>query len=138
MMLKQCAMVICGVMAVAGPVAAAPAEVQQNSAPVSKPEGSVMRLAGLPEASGLVASRTAAGRLWAHNDSGKPEVFSLDTKGQVTGRVLLSGAALEDWEAMATGPCGGGTCLYLADIGDNEARCRAPRRCGKLWEMNPV
>jgi hypothetical protein len=81
----------------------------------------MMRLADLPEASGLVASRATPGRLWAHNDSGKPEIFALDTKGHVTGRVALSGATVEDWEAMASAPCGSGTCLYVADIGDNNA-----------------
>ena len=40
--------------------------------------------------------------LWAHNDSGKPEIFSLDAKGTVTGRVSISGATLEDWEALAS------------------------------------
>ncbi len=28
---------------------------------------------------------------------------------------------MEDWEAVAVGPCGGGSCVYVADIGDNEA-----------------
>jgi len=123
-MLKQCAVVVVmsGVMAVGGQVVARPADVQQSSAPVCKPEGSVMRLAGLPEASGLVASRSTPGRLWAHNDSGKPEIFAVDVKGKVTGRVSISGAAVEDWEAMASAPCGNGTCLYIADIGDNEAK----------------
>ncbi len=86
-----------------------------------KPAGSLMRLQGLPEASGLVVSRSTPGRLWAHNDSGKPEVVALDTKGQVTGHVSIAGATLEDWEAMASATCGKRTCLYIADIGDNDA-----------------
>ena len=79
----------------------------------------MMRLADLPEASGLVASRATPGRLWAHNDSGKPEIVALDTKGTMTGRVSIAGAALEDWEALASGACGKGTCLYIGDICDN-------------------
>jgi hypothetical protein len=82
----------------------------------------MMRLAGLPEASGLVASRVTPGRLWAHNDSGEPEIVALDAKGTVTGRVSIAGAALEDWEALASGACGNGTCLYIGDIGDNNAK----------------
>lgn len=87
-----------------------------------RPSGSLMRLAGLSEASGLVASRATPGRLWSHNDSGKPEIVAFDAKGNVTGHVSIGGARVEDWEAMATAPCAGGWCLYLADIGDNDAR----------------
>jgi hypothetical protein len=77
---------------------------------------------GLSEASGLAVSRRVPGRLWSHNDSGEPVVFALDASGSVTGRVRLMGAAVEDWEAMAVGPCGTNSCLYVGDIGDNEAR----------------
>jgi hypothetical protein len=94
----------------------------QQSAPACQPTGSLMRLAGLPEASGLAASVATPGRLWSHNDSGKPEIFALDAKGTVTGRVGVSGATVEDWEAIASGKCGTGTCLFIADIGDNAAR----------------
>ncbi len=93
----------------------------QANAAACKPTGPLVRLQGLPEASGLVASQSTPGRFWTHNDSGKPEIFAVDSKGQVTGRVSLAGAALEDWEAMASAPCGNRTCLYIADIGDNDA-----------------
>lgn len=81
-----------------------------------------MRLTGLSEASGLVVSRATPGRLWSHNDSGKPEIVAFDAKGNVTGHLSISGARVEDWEAMATAPCGSGSCLYVADIGDNDAK----------------
>lgn len=117
-MLKRCVMAICSLSIAAGPASASRADSSSSC----KPTGSMMRLAGLSEASGLVVSRVTQGRLWAHNDSGKPEIFALDANGKVTGRVSLSGANLQDWEAMAIGPCGAGTCLYIADIGDNSAR----------------
>jgi hypothetical protein len=120
-MLMRCVMVTCAVILVVMPATVWPAS-QADSAPACKPAGSMMRLAGLPEASGLVASRVTPGRLWAHNDSGKPELFALDAKGTVTGSVSISGAALEDWEALASGSCGKGTCLYIADIGDNNGK----------------
>ena len=120
-MLKRCVMLFCAMTTTGMPATAWPA-FQAGSAPACKPAGSMMRLADLPEASGLVASRVTPGRLWAHNDSGKPEVFALDAKGTVTGRVSISGAALEDWEALASGACGKGTCLYIADIGDNNGK----------------
>ena len=51
-------------------------------------------------------------------------LVSLDSRGGVTGQVRVSGATLEDWEAIAAGPCDGGPCLYIGDIGDNQARRR--------------
>jgi hypothetical protein len=84
-------------------------------------QGEVMRLDGLPEASGLAASRKSPGRLWTHNDSGDPVIHAIDTKGRVAGLVTLTGAALDDWEAIALGPCDSGDCLYIGDIGDNDA-----------------
>lgn len=100
---------------------AAPAAVMQTC----KQLGPLMRLSGLPEASGLVASRATDGRLWAHNDSGKPEIFALDTNGKVASRLTVTGAQIDDWEAMASAPCEGGHCLFLADIGDNNATRRS-------------
>jgi hypothetical protein len=91
---------------------------------VCKTTGSLVRLAGLPEASGLVASRATPGRLWSHNDSGTPEIIAFDAKGNITGRVSITGARVEDWEALATAPCGQGNCLYVADIGDNDGKRR--------------
>jgi hypothetical protein len=87
-----------------------------------QPKGAVVALAGLPEASGLAASPANPGRLWSHNDSGKPEIFSIDASGQVIRRVAVLGATVEDWEAIASIPCGKGVCLFIADIGDNTAR----------------
>jgi hypothetical protein len=87
-----------------------------------KQSGSLMRLAGLTEASGLVISRATPGRFWSHNDSGKPVVVSFDSKGNVTGHLAIGGARVEDWEAMTTAPCGSGSCLFIADIGDNSAK----------------
>jgi hypothetical protein len=85
-----------------------------------RPDGVAVELRGLSEASGLAASRRVPGRLWSHNDSKKPVLFALDTRGAVTGRIAVTGAALEDWEAVAVAPCPAGSCLYLADIGDND------------------
>jgi hypothetical protein len=95
--------------------------VQGSSTAQCRPAGPLSRVAGLSEASGLAISRRVPGRLWTHNDSGDPVVFALDARGSVTGRVQLTGAAVEDWEAIGVGPCGTGSCLYVADIGDNDA-----------------
>ena len=98
------------------------AVAQQRETAQCQATGSVVQLPGLFEASGLAVSRQNPSRLWTHNDSGEPVVFALDARGTVTGRVRLTGAGVEDWEAIAVGPCGNGSCLHVGDIGDNQAR----------------
>jgi hypothetical protein len=51
-------------------------------------------------------------------------LFALDSRGAIQGQVRVSGAKVEDWEAVAVGPCGSASCLYLGDIGDNDGRRR--------------
>lgn len=76
--------------------------------------------ASLNEVSGVVASVAHPGVFWVHNDSGDtPRIFAVDGKGQLLGTVTVAGAAAIDWEDIARGPCPAGTCLYLADVGDN-------------------
>jgi hypothetical protein len=94
----------------------------QGSPGTCKQAGSMVRLADLSEASGLAMSRSAAGRLWSHNDSGPPTLFAFDKDGQPAGKLTLTGARVEDWEALAVGPCGNRSCLYVGDIGDNEGK----------------
>jgi len=100
------------------PVAGQP----RGSVPSCRPDGPVATIPELPEASGLAVSRRVPGRLWSHNDSGEPLLFALDMRGAVTGRLRLAGATVEDWEAMAVGPCPTGSCIYVGDIGDNNAQ----------------
>jgi hypothetical protein len=97
------------------------AGLAQPQARQCTPDGSVVPLAGLDEASGLALSRRAQDRLWTHNDSGQPILFALDSRGTVSGQVRVAGAEVEDWEGIAAGPCGAGSCLYIGDIGDNDA-----------------
>jgi hypothetical protein len=85
----------------------------------------MMPLAQLPEASGLTVGRGADAPLFAINDSGKPVLTVLDRSGKVTGEIALNGTKLEDWEDISAGSCGtgaDGTCLFIADIGDNNRR----------------
>ena len=80
-----------------------------------------MRIPDVAEASGAAVSRRLPGHVWVHNDSGEPVLTALDAKGAVAGRVKVTGAKIEDWEAVAVGPCPAGSCIYIADIGDNDA-----------------
>ncbi len=77
------------------------------------------------EASGIVASRQSLGVLWVHNDSGdSARVFAINDKGEFLGECTVSGATAHDWEdiAIGPGPDPNRDCLYIGDIGDNQAR----------------
>jgi len=83
-------------------------------------------LAALPEelyeASGIIRDPRRHDLFWIHNDSGNsPEIYGVDLSGKVVSVVPLLGVANRDFEDIAIGPCPDGTCLYLADIGDNLA-----------------
>jgi len=69
----------------------------------------------LRECSGIAASRTQPGVLWAHNDSGNPpDLFAIGTDGRTLGRWRLSVPNL-DWEDIAVD----GSKIYIADTGNN-------------------
>lgn len=77
----------------------------------------------LSEASGIVRSQADPGRFWGLNDSGNDErLFAFDSTGRALGAVRVRGATNVDWEALASGPCPDGQCLYIADVGDNSAK----------------
>jgi hypothetical protein len=102
----------------------APAAAAQNGTigrPACQAVGALVRVPELPEGSGIAASKRSPGRFWAHNDSGEPVLFALDAKGAVLGRVRVPGVKVGDWEAIAVGPCPAGSCIYVGDIGDNDA-----------------
>jgi len=74
------------------------------------------------ESSGLVASRTAPGLYWTHNDSGDgPFLYAFDARGLHKGVWRVTGATARDWEDVAAGPgpASGTNYLYIGDIGDN-------------------
>ena len=74
----------------------------------------------LEESSGIAWSRSQDGVLFSHNDGGhRPSIFALDTLGALLGEIPLRGVRNRDWEDIATGECGTGACIYLADVGDN-------------------
>lgn len=91
--------------------------------------------AELREISGLAASRANAGVFWVHNDSGdQARLYAVNASGRLLGTFTLAGVTAVDCEDMAIGPApGGGSYLYLADIGDNEAR-RASIRVYRVRE----
>ncbi|MSQ03171.1 MAG: hypothetical protein EXR71_14990 [Myxococcales bacterium] len=73
----------------------------------------------LDEVSGLVASRTHPGVLWALEDSGNAaEIYALDIDGTLLATISLPVPNI-DWEELAIAPCGEVDCLTIADVGDN-------------------
>jgi hypothetical protein len=95
------------------------AVVASGQQPLCRPAAGLTRLAGVSEASGVALSRRTPGIIWSHNDSGAPVLFAFDASGKARGRVAVTGAAVDDWEDLAVGPCGQSSCLFIADIGDN-------------------
>jgi hypothetical protein len=74
----------------------------------------------LRESSGIARSRALPHVLYTINDSGNPpELFAFDSSGRDLGQWRVPGVVNDDWEAIAIGPCPGGTCIVIADIGDN-------------------
>ena len=91
--------------------------------PLEAHQTAVFGDARVTESSGVAVSRRSPGVLWTHNDSGNPPyLFATDTTGAVRGTFSVTGARNVDWEDIALGPCEGGSCLYLADTGDNRER----------------
>lgn len=76
----------------------------------------------LVEASGMAASRTQPGVVWAHNDSRDgARVYAIGRNGEDLGGFEIAGASAFDWEDMAAGPGidSARSFLYFGDIGDN-------------------
>ena len=77
----------------------------------------------LDESSGVAASLRAPGLYWTHTDNGgrSAELWAVDSTGAVMGRALIPDQRVRDTEDVASATCPEGSCLYLADIGDNYA-----------------
>jgi hypothetical protein len=79
----------------------------------------------LIEASGLAASIANPGMLWTLNDGGNAaEVFLIDAAAEIRLTCTLSGLKNRDWEdvVLGPGPDSSKNYIYVADIGDNEAK----------------
>lgn len=80
----------------------------------------------LVENSVAVTSVSQPGIMFGLNDSGNgPYLFAFDSTGVGRGVWHIVGAQNRDWEAAASGPCSARdatSCLYVGDVGDNDAR----------------
>lgn len=79
----------------------------------------------LEEVSGITTSVANPGLFWAHNDSGNPAVvYLVDEDLKVRLSCKLKGVRNRDWEdiAIGRGPDKTKRYVYVADIGDNNAK----------------
>jgi hypothetical protein len=97
-------------------------ELPAASAPECRVASASSPLPGdVRESSGLAQSRRDPGLFWTHNDAGNtPEIYALDAEGRLVQQVRVAGAEAADWEDIESGPCSGGNCLFVGDIGDND------------------
>ena len=98
------------------------AAVCETYAPVQ--EEIVVADAPVDESSGLAPARLRQGVYFTHGDAGgDPVLYAVDLDGRYRGSHLVRGASHVDWEDVAAGPCpdDGEPCLYVGDIGDNNA-----------------
>ncbi len=73
----------------------------------------------LVESSGVAVSLDHPGILWTHKDDGAHTLYAIDDTGAIVARFPLD-RKLTDWEDINLAACpGGGSCLYLEDLGDN-------------------
>jgi MFS family permease len=121
--------------ALALPAAAAVMLLAAVGAPASQPQpGDVDDLTStklltvqdprIDEASGMVVSRLHPGVVWIVNDSKSGQiVYGVDESGRTVAELTLEDIYNRDWEAMAPGvDDSGDPALWIADIGDNDAR----------------
>ena len=81
----------------------------------------------LSESSGAALDPRDPTIIWSHGDSGaEPVLYAVAADGRMLGEVTLTGAVNRDWEDLAIGPCPGGDCVYVGDIGDNTGRRNQP------------
>ncbi|MBC8002643.1 MAG: hypothetical protein H7X97_08655 [Opitutaceae bacterium] len=78
----------------------------------------------IAESSGLAASSQHPGVFWTHNDGRKkPVLYAISREGKSIAEFVITGTRMDDWEDIAADSAGN---LYLADIGNNDAKARQP------------
>lgn len=115
-----------------GAAAPAPAPTPQPQPPPDDSTIGKITDTRLVEISGVDASLKYPGVFYVHNDSGdSARFFAINLQGQTLGEFKLEGATARDWEDMSSGYCGGVSCLWFADIGDNSFN----RKDYKIYEV---
>ncbi|WP_233244025.1 T9SS type A sorting domain-containing protein [Tamlana fucoidanivorans] len=72
------------------------------------------------ETSGMGMSYKTDNAIWVHNDSGDgPNLYLVDTDGNLLNRGTVSGASATDWEDLSTFELNGKSYIIIGDFGDN-------------------
>ena len=75
------------------------------------------------ESSGFARSLRDPALFWTHNDAGNsPVLYGVTNRGSLAATVKVEGAGMVDWEDIDSAPCRNGNCLFVGDIGDNDAK----------------
>jgi hypothetical protein len=75
---------------------------------------------GLDEISGVEPSELNPGVLWVQQDHGNAAaLYAIDAEGATLATITLDGVENVDMEGLALAPCEEGSCLWIADTGDN-------------------
>jgi hypothetical protein len=89
---------------------------------VARPAPGMVTANSLTEISGIVESRRVSRTFFVHNDSGdQSRFFAINESGQRVAEYNLRNVTAVDWEDIALGPCDQGQCVFIGDIGDNDA-----------------
>jgi hypothetical protein len=73
----------------------------------------------LDRVSAITESRRWPGLFWGIVGEGESaNLYGFDDTGVLRAQVRVRNAKNKDWEALATGPCPTGWCLYVGDVGD--------------------
>lgn len=73
----------------------------------------------ITESSGLISCRGSTNVFWTHNDGRRRTLYAISKTGQTIAEFFVDASLVEDWEDIANDEHGH---LYLADIGNNDAR----------------
>lgn len=124
------------VAAVVAFTASACGPVSAGGGPGCQPQLTPVTLPGdLDEVSGIAISLRHAGVYWTHEDA-ESVLYAVDRRGSILARFPVR-PRLRDWEDLALAPCpSGGSCLYMADLGDNYEE-RSHGRILRVAEPDP-
>jgi hypothetical protein len=78
-------------------------------------------VAALNNLSGIAVSKRNAGILYVHNDLTRPEFFALSESAALRATFTFPATTVVDMEDIAVAHCPAGSCVYLADTGDNNS-----------------
>ena len=97
----------------------------QENTEITRTESGTMKKKTMKEISGLAASRTTPGYLWAHGDENvdsNRKIIAIQPDGTLAMTVNLTtpGTTRDDWEDIATGAYNNKNYVFVGAIGDND------------------